>query len=192
MSAALLSLAPSIAHGQRRATVDRVEDIFVVRSVRLSRTAPTPYCTERRTALPPTTFEDQYDFKAVATRPADGAVIGAAGATVGHLRACFTVRSDSVVVWFAQGDLNGIQLTGRGDCRTDGREFPEPGVGTWRCYLDLTGLSAGFVGGQLTTNTIQSRALMGTESDPPGYTQPSIATVRLWRPRSAREPANER
>jgi hypothetical protein len=192
MSAAFMSVAPAVASGQRGATGARVEDIFVVRSVRLSRAAPSEYCSERRTALPPATFEDKYDFKAVATRSADGAVIGATGATVGHLHACFSRSSDSVVVWFAQGDLNGIGLTGRGDCRTDGREFPEPGIGTWRCYLNLTQLSAGFSGGQLTTNTIQSRALLGMESDPPGYTQPSIATVRLWRARSARGPANER
>jgi hypothetical protein len=52
-----------------------------------------------------------------------------------------------------------------------------------RCYLDLTGLPPSFAGGRLTTNTIQTRALLGTASDPAGYTQPSIATVRLWRKR---------
>jgi hypothetical protein len=192
MSAMLLSLVTVVASAQRGATSARVEDIFIARSVRLSRAAPSEYCNERRTGLPPATFEDRYDFKPVATRSADGAVTSAAGASVGHLHACFTRSSDSVVVWFAQGDLNGVQLTGHGDCRTDGREFPEPGMATWRCFLNLSGLSGGFVGGLLTTNTIQSRALMGMESDPPGYTQPSIATVRLWRARSARGPANER
>jgi hypothetical protein len=182
-SVAFLLLATRIASGQRGATGAGVENIFVVRSVRLSRTAPTDYCSERRTALPPATFEDQYDFKAVATRSADGAVVNATATTVGHLHACFARSSDSVVVWFAQGDLNGVQLTGRGDCRTDGREFPEPGISTWRCFLNLTGLTGGFAGGLLTTNTIQSRTLVGMESDPPGYTQPSIATVRLWRAR---------
>ena len=183
MSAGLLCLATSAATAQRGASVGHVEDIYVARSVRLSRAAPTEYCSEGHTTLRAATFEDQYDFKPVATRPKDGAVTSATGSTVGHLHACFSRISDSVVVWFAQGDLNGIQLTGRGDCRTDGREFPEPGIGTWRCYLNLTGLSGGFVGGQLTTNTMQSRALTGIESDPPGYTQPSIATIRLWRAR---------
>jgi len=171
------------AAAQRSARVAHVEDVYVARSVRLSRVAPTAYCRESRTTLPAATFEDRYDFKAVATRPADGGVTNAAGSTVGHLHACFSRTSDSVVAWFAQGDLNGIQLTGRGDCRSDGREFPEPGVSTWRCYLNLTELPPGFVGGLLTTNTIQSRALLGTESEPAGYLQPSIATVRLWRSR---------
>jgi hypothetical protein len=183
VSAGLIGLATASVSAQQPARAARVEDIYIARSVRLSRVSPTDFCRESRTALPVATFEDQYDFKAVATRPADGAVTSAAGSTVGHLHACFSRVSDSLVAWFAQGDLNRIRLTGRGDCRTDAREFPEPGISTWRCYLNLTELSAGFVGGLLTTNTIQSRALLGMDSDTPGYTQPSIATIRLWRTR---------
>jgi hypothetical protein len=183
MSVGFVCLAHAIASAQSVAANTAVEDIYVVRSVRLSRATPTEYCAERHSALPAATFEDQYDFRAVATRPADGAVMNAAGPTVGHLHACIARTSDSLVVWFAQGDLNGVHLTGRGDCRTEPREFPEPGITLWRCYLDLTGLPPGFAGGRLTTNTIQSRALLGATSDPAGYTQPSIATVRLWRRR---------
>jgi hypothetical protein len=177
-------LAPAIAAAQPLSSHSGVEDIYVVRSVRLSRVAPTDYCAERRTDLPAPMFEDHYDFRAVTTRPADGSVTNAAGPTVGHLHACIGRTSDSLVLGFyAQGDLNGVPLTGRGDCRVDGREFPEPGITPMRCYLDLTGLPAGFAGGRLTTNTIGSRATLGLVSDPPGYAQPSIATVRLWRRR---------
>ena len=35
--------------------------------------------------------------------------------------------------------------------------------------------------GSLATNKINSKALIGAETDPPGYVQPSIATIRLWR-----------
>jgi hypothetical protein len=51
------------------------------------------------------------------------------------------------------------------------------------CQLDLTGLPPEYVGGQLTTNTLQSRTTLGSDTDPPGYTQPSIATIRLWKKR---------
>jgi len=61
----------------QRSGSDRVEEIYIARSVRLSRAAPTEYCKQSRTSLPPTTFEDLYDFKAVATRPADGRVTSA-------------------------------------------------------------------------------------------------------------------
>jgi hypothetical protein len=183
ISAALVSLATARAGAQRAAVDGRVEDIYVARSVRLSRVSPTDYCAERRTALRVSRFEDQYDFKAVTTRSADGAVASAAGRTVGHLHACIGRISDSLIVWFAQGDLNGIQFTGRGDCRSSGHESPEPGITPLRCYLDLTALPTRFAGGQLTTNTITSRATLGLVSDPHGYVQPSIATVRVWRTR---------
>jgi len=37
------------------------------------------------------------------------------------------------------------------------------------------------IGGLLTTNTITSSAAFGGDTDPPGYTQASIATLRLWK-----------
>lgn len=45
---------------------------------------------------------------------------------------------------------------------------------------------APYVGGLLTTNTLTSRAAFGGDSDPPGYTQASIATIRLWKGKSKR------
>jgi hypothetical protein len=42
------------------------------------------------------------------------------------------------------------------------------------------------VGGLLTTNSIGSLKDMGLETDPPGYTQSSIATIRVWKKRSQR------
>ena len=52
-----------------------------------------------------------------------------------------------------------------------------------RCQLVLDGLPAPNVGGLLTTNTITSKAGFGDETNPPGYTQASIATIRLWKSR---------
>ena len=180
-------LAPVItntASAQSSSPGSMVEDIYVVRSLRLSRTSPGTYCAERRTGFASATLEDRYDFKAVTARSADGRVTNVSGPTVGHLHACFGALSDSLVEGFyAEGDLNGVRLMGHGECRTEGRESPEPGITPWRCYLELTGLPVGFVGGQLTTNTVVSRAALGAVSDPVGYTQPSIATVRLWRKR---------
>lgn len=99
---------------------------------------------------------------------ADGAVTNAAGRTVGHLRACFGATSDSLVTWFhAQGGVVGIQFTGHGDCRTTGRQVPEPGITPRGCYLDLTALPDSLGGGQPTTNSVNSRAVSGLASDPP-------------------------
>lgn len=173
-------VAPPAA-AQRPAPGNDVEQIYVLRSVRVSREAATDYCAERRTGFPGTTAEDRYEFRAVTARPADGRVTEVAGPIVGHLHTCLGATSDPLVLrFYAEGDVGGTPLTGRGDCRTNGREFPEPGITPWRCHLDLTGLPAPFVGGYLTSNTILSRVALGAVSDPAGYTQPSIATVRLW------------
>jgi hypothetical protein len=164
-------------------TVD-VETIYIARSVRLSRVAPTDFCAESHTGFPTPAIEDQYDFKAVASRSTDGIVTNAAGPTVGQLHACFGRISDArTVTFYAEGHLNGVHFTGRGDCRSAARKIPEPGITAWHCYLELTDLSGGFSAGLLTTNTVTSREVLGLVSDPAGYAQPSIATVRLWRKR---------
>jgi hypothetical protein len=185
--ALLLWLAPVVtapAAAQQVAAGSVVEEIFVLRSVRLSRRPASDFCAERRTGFPAATSEDEYEFKAVAARPADGRVTEVAGPTMGHLHTCLGATSDPLVfTFYAEGNLSDVPLTGRGDCRTNGREFPEPGITPWRCHLDFTGLPGSFLGGYLTSNTVVSRAVLGAVSDPAGYTQPSIATIRLWRKR---------
>lgn len=182
--AVLLSGWPALASAQRvRAAAPR-EEIAIVRSFRLSRRDPTAYCAAAHTTYANASFEDTYDFKAVATHPRTGRVASASGPTVGHLHACFGATSDSSVLsFYAEGTLYGAPLTGHGSCSTTKRDFPEPGISVATCHLDLSALPSGYAGGQLTTNTIASRQVLGGESDPPRYTQPSIAAVRLWRAR---------
>ena len=64
-------------------------------------------------------------------------------------------------------------------------DFPEPGIRVVHCFMNLSGFADPCVGGLLTSNTILSRKVLGAESDPPGYVQPSIATIRLWKRRPA-------
>ena len=161
-----------------------VEDIVILRSLRLSRITPTDFCAPSRTGFSQARSEDRYDFRAVATDAASGKVTNASGARVGTLHACFSPTSDPLIVsFYAEGEVGGIPLVGRGQCRTTKRDFPETGISLLTCQLDLTGLPSAYVGGQLTTNTLASRTLLGAETDPPGYTQPSIATIRLWKKR---------
>jgi hypothetical protein len=79
-----------------------------------------------------------------------------------------------------------MMATSRATTSAAKRDFPEKGLIVYRCFLDLSGLPGGYVGGQLTTNTMYSRKILGMESDPGGYTQSSIATVRLWKKTDAR------
>lgn len=162
---------------------DALESIYVVRSWRESRITPTDFCNAARTGFPGATLEDRFTFRSVETQP-DGAVRDANVRVVGRLHACFAVPTDSgPIAFYATGSLGEVTFTGRGECRTARTNFPEKGLRVERCFLMLEDLSHGFIGGHLTTNTISSRQPLGGTTDPPGYTQPSIATVRLWRRR---------
>ena len=60
------------------------------------------------------------------------------------------------------------------------------GIGVMHCALSLSDPLGQYVGGQLTTNTLLSLKIIGLQTDPPGYAQPSIATIRLWKKRGER------
>jgi hypothetical protein len=161
----------------------QVEDIYVVRSLRLSRIVPTAFCDATRTGSRMDS-EDQYNFQSLSTNTADGTVTDVNVATVGTLHACFGPTSDPTrFTFYAEGGLGGTSFTGRGECQMAGQDFPERGLRLFRCFLELSGLPEPSVGGHLTTNTVTSKRTIGPVSDPPGYVQPSIATVRLWRKR---------
>ena len=152
--------------------------------MRVSRlTTVTDFCAEARTGFPDAAFDDQYTFHSPAVRGSDGLVTDANVATVGRLHGCLGSQSSPTYGFYAEGALDTITFKGRGECREVKRDFPEPGMTVTRCFLDLRDLPDGYVGGQLTTNTIGSRQPLGDKTDPPGYTQNSIATIRLWKRR---------
>ena len=161
-----------------------VEDIYIARSVRTSRVAPTEFCAASRTGFGDVLYEDHYDFHGTAARATDGKVTEALGKTIGQVRACFGSTTDPLKVnFYAEGDLAALSFTGKGSCEGTKPDFPEAGVTAFRCMLDLSDLPRGYVGGLLTSNSMRSRENIGATSDPPGYVQPSIATIRLWKQR---------
>jgi len=163
-----------------------VEDIYVVRSLRLSREAATPFCAAERTGFRDARAEDHYNFQVIALDPESGMVADPNVKTVGTLRACFGPTDDPRISnFYAEGTLGKVAFQGRGECLTPKRDYPEPGANIHRCFLDIGNLPAGYIGGQLTTNTVTSKQSIGPTSDPPGYVQPSIATIRLWKQRQA-------
>ena len=164
------------------------EDIYVLRSVREERNPKSTWCTAERTGFTPFNngflLEDRFTMWSVAVKPQDGRISDAKAGIVGDLHACFGATADpKVISFYTDGRLASIPLTGRGDCLVARTDFPEKGLTTFRCYLELSGMPAPYVGGSLATNTIGSKAVLGTETDPPGYVQQSIATIRLWRAR---------
>jgi hypothetical protein len=168
----------------RKATDSRVEDIYIARSMHESKITPTPFCAEGRTGIGSPISEDQYTFRSTTTRGTDGLMIDTNVQTIGRLHACFGSTTDPALrSFYAEGVLATVTFTGRGECRMAKADYPEPGLTVSRCFLELRELPSGYVGGQLTTNTMGSRNELGEETDPSGYTQPSIATIRLWKRR---------
>jgi hypothetical protein len=159
-----------------------IEDIYVLRSLREERSAPTDFCAQSKIGFA-AIREDRFVFKAIVTRPSDGKVIDAISHQAGTLHGC----SDSGVPdvnFYAEGVLAGVTATGKGTCTVVASDHPEPGISSARCFLLLSNLSPPFIAGVLTTNTLISQQAIGGESNPPGYVQPSIATIRLWRKRT--------
>ncbi len=164
------------------------EDIYVLRSVREERNSKSNWCTPERTGFTPFNsgfnLEDRYTMWSVVVRSNDGRIADAKAHIAGELHACFGATADpKVISFFTEGRIAELPLSGRGDCLVARSDFPEKGITTFRCYLELGGLPDPYVGGSLATNTITTKAVLGAETDPPGYTQFSIATIRLWRSR---------
>jgi len=163
-----------------------LEEIYILRSIREQR-APAPgECAASRTGFEPfpSDAERFFSFWSVRSRAEDGRVIDAKQARVAELRGCFGPTEDRARQnFFAEIELGAISFRGRGECLALGIDVPEAGLFPVRCQLVLSGLPAPFVGGLLTTNTITSKALFGGDTDPPGYTQASMATIRLWKAR---------
>jgi hypothetical protein len=162
------------------------EDLYILRSLREERTPKSTWCTSERAGFAPFNSEflidERFAMWSMEAQPRDGRITDAKANKVGEVRTCIGLTADPTLFnLYAEGQLASLSFTGRGDCRLLRPDYPEKGIAALRCYLDLRGLSLPYIGGLLTTNTLASKALLGGESDPPGYLQTSLATIRLWR-----------
>lgn len=189
IAALAATLSACGAHAWRGTARDAAaEEIYVLRSIRERGTTTADACAAAKTGFEPlpTDAERFYSFWSVSSRPHDGQLVDAKRERVAELRACFGATPERPRQnFYAEIRLGGISFRGSGDCFALRTDFPETGLFSVRCQLVLSDLPAPFVGGLLTTNTITSRDPFGGETDPPGYTQASIATIRLWRARAS-------
>jgi hypothetical protein len=164
------------------------EEIYVARSVRESRVAPTVFCAHTNSGFNSDAFEDQYTLRSIAIGTSDGRMVNGNITVIGSGHGCFGRTADPAILnFYLELHLGKAALRGIGDCRSMKSGFPEQGLIAWHCFLDLSDPVGEYVGGQLTSNTITSRNDLGLETDPPGYTQSSIATIRLWKTRAQQQ-----
>jgi hypothetical protein len=159
------------------------EDIYVLRSIRDPAASTSDGCASSKTGFEPfpSDAERTFSFWSISSDP-DGHVVNAKVRRVARLRACMGPTSERArQAFYAEIELNGMSFRGSGDCTALLLDFPESRLFPVRCQLLLSGLPPPYVGGLLTTNTMTSAAAFGGDTEPPGYTQASIATIRLWR-----------
>jgi hypothetical protein len=162
------------------------EEIYILRSIREQHEPVAGWCSSARTGFEPFPADAErfFSFWSLRLHPEDGRVIETKDMRVAELRACFGPTSERPRQnFYAEVNLGSISFRGNGECLAVRTDFPEAGLFPVRCQLILSGLPAPYVGGLLTTNTITSQAAFGGDTDPPGYTQASIATIRLWKSR---------
>ncbi len=185
--AACMTLSACAAKATTNSPPDSaLEEIYVLRSIREPQAPTSDGCAASRTGFEPFPADAErfFSFWSVRSRTEDGRVVDAKQARVAELRGCFGPTEDRARQnFYAEVELGAISFRGNGECLALGIDVPEAGLFPVRCQLVLSGLPAPFVGGLLTTNTITSKALFGGDTDPPGYTQASMATIRLWKAR---------
>ena len=160
-----------------------LEEIYILRSIREQHEPSADWCSTSRTGFEPFAKDAErfFSFWSLRVRP-DGRVSETKHRRAAELRACFGATSEPArQSFYAEVNLGSMSLRGNGECLALKIDFPEAGLFPVRCQLVLGGLPAPYVGGLLTTNTITSKAAFGGDTDPPGYTQASIATIRLWK-----------
>ena len=161
-----------------------LEDIYVLRSIREPREPVADWCSSSKTGFEPFPKDAErfFSFWTAGVEPESGKVIDAKQTRAAELRACFGPTSEPALQnFYAEIKLGSISFRGNGECRAVKVDFPQAGLFPVRCQLVLSGLPAPYVGGLLTTNTMTSKVAFGGDTDPPGYTQASIATIRLWK-----------
>jgi hypothetical protein len=184
LAAMLCALATCVTSSSRggASAQESLEEIYVLRSIRERQSTVPSWCAASRTGFEPfaTDAERSFSFWSVSMR--GGKVVDAKAARVAELRGCFGATPERPRQHFyAEIKLGALTFHGKGECLALAVDFPVAGLFPVRCQLVLSGLPGPYVGGVLTTNTLTSKAAFGGQTEPPGYTQASIATIRLWK-----------
>jgi hypothetical protein len=159
------------------------EEIYILRSIRERHVPAEGWCSSSKTGFEPFPADAERFFSFWSLRlGADGKVTGTKHRRVAQLRACFGATGEPARQnFYAEIKMGSMSFHGNGECLALKTDFPEGGLFPVRCQLVMSGLPPPYAGGLLTTNTITSKAAFGGETSPSGYTQASIATIRLWK-----------
>ena len=136
----------------------QVEEIYVVRSVPEPPPAgPAGFCTREQTGFGGAAVDAQLTLRSTATQASEGRMVDPNVKTVGTIHTCLApTQNPDIRNFYAEGVLGSTPFKGVGECFGRKTDFPEQGLRAFNCFLDLSGLPSGYVGGQLTTNSMLS------------------------------------
>ena len=181
---ALLSVFAMPSGNAAPRSAPALEEIYILRSIRERHEPVAGWCSSAKTGFDPFPKDAErfFSFWSLRMRSKNGRVVQTKHTRVAGLRACFGATGEPARQnFYAEIKLGSLSFHGNGECLALKIDFPDTGLFPVRCQLILSGLPAPYVGGLLTTNTITSKAAFGGDTNPPGYTQASIATIRLWK-----------
>ncbi len=184
LAAGLVILLCAGAMPSSKAAAAELEDIYILRSIREQHQPADGWCSSAKTGFEPFPKDAErfYSFWSLRVQPETGKVVQTKDTRVAELRGCFGATGEPPRQnFYAEVTLGSLSFRGNGECLALKINFPAAGLFPVRCQLVLSGLPAPYVGGLLTTNTMTSQAAFGGDTNPPGYTQASIATIRLWK-----------
>ena len=183
----LLLPAPVDAQSRQatRPAASQVEEIYFARSVIESQIAPTEFCASAKTGFGDAIAENRFSLRSISINTSDGRLLATNVNTIGSGRGCFGRTANPMIITaYLEFLLGSKAFTGIGECRFVKSDFPERGINSGHCFLDVSAPDDQYVGGLATTNSITSLKDVGLDTDPPGYTQASIVTLRVWKKRS--------
>ena len=173
------SAAEDDSHDAAASDAPFQELVYSLRSLRLSRQAPTAACAAA--GFTPV-VEDFLVFYSTRSRSRDGRIVNFSVRQVGSIIACFglTSRPDLLNFYAPSIDIDGISASGTGECNYMYFNTPAQGSSYLRCFLRLD--VPGFSGGFLATNTASGTEIVQSDVSHFGTHESSFAIVRLWRP----------
>jgi hypothetical protein len=168
---------------QGGAAESHVEDIFLIRSVRVSVNAlPNDVCTPSVTGFGSIVADQNFEFFSVAARQSDGMIVNPEVHKLGTGRGCFGLTADpNVANFYGITNFDTLSSISIGTVNRGPTNFPAPGLTESWVKAQVVSATNGYFGGLFTANSIASLNTFGDETNPPGYVQSSIATLRLWR-----------
>jgi hypothetical protein len=158
------------------------EEVYIFRTSRTQRVrGATPACKD---AGFESAAEDRYTLASLMTASGSSKVARSHVKEVGEFLACFgTPAAGKPIAMYAVGKVAGKDWIGRGECHGMSTQPPDKRVVAFNCNLAISGLSAGYAGGWMTSSTLQPS--LGKEAPPDaqvtGYLSTSIVVMRLWK-----------